>query len=131
MDLVKIAIKIASPILRVAATPEKYKHIKFKPPKSVRKAAQRGLNMRTKYGRGGTEVGIARARDLAGGKQISPRTARRMKAFFDRHEKNKSGTLDNGEPSNGRIAWALWGGNPGRSWANKLVRQMNAADEKA
>jgi hypothetical protein len=130
MDLSEIAYRISIAADGSSSTPEKYKHIKFTPPKSVKKAAARGLKWRSKYGRGGTEVGIARARDLSNGKRISPRTARRMKAFFDRHEKNKSGVLDNGQPSNGKIAWALWGGSPGRSWANKLVRQMNAADDK-
>jgi hypothetical protein len=90
--------------------------------------------MRKQHGRGGTEVGVARARDLSGGKHISPRTARRMKAYFDRHEIDKEGkgwsAGSKGYPSAGRIAWNLWGGNPGRSWANKLVRQMNAADDK-
>ena len=38
---------------------------------------------------------------------------------------------EDGYPSNGRIAWALWGGNAGQSWASKLVRAMNLRDEKA
>lgn len=113
------------------ATPEKYSHIDFSPPSGVKTAAQRGLDWRKKYGRGGTAVGIARARDLAGGKKISPSTAKRMYKFFLRHEKNKDNVLDNGQPSNGKIAWALWGGDPGQSWANKLWKQMKAADEKA
>lgn len=132
----------AGKILRVAsrlsglrlATPEKYDHISFSPPDAVKTAAAAGLKMRGKHGRGGTEVGVARARDLSNGKNISPRTARRMKAYFDRHEIDKEGKGWNpgtdGYPSAGKIAWLLWGGNPGRSWANKLVRQMNAADDK-
>ncbi len=129
MDFKGIAYRISIGTERFASVPEKYSHIKFKPPKSVAKAAQRGLNLRTKYGRGGTEVGIARARDLSNRKAISPGTARRMKAFFDRHEKNKDSKTESGKPGNGKIAWMLWGGNPGRGWANKLVRQMNAADD--
>lgn len=127
MDYSNIAYRVAFSRL---ASPKKYQHINFKPPKSVAKAAQRGLDLRSEYGRGGTEVGIARARDLSNRSEISPSTARRMKAFFDRHEKNKDSKTESGKPGNGKIAWMLWGGNPGRSWANKLVRQMNAADEK-
>ena len=56
-----------------------------------------------------------------------------MKAYFDRHEVDKEGEgwspSQDGYPSNGRIAWALWGGDAGRSWANQLVRRMNAEDE--
>jgi hypothetical protein len=119
---------------RIAAIPAKYSHIGFKPPEAVQNAAAAGLSQRKKHGRVGTEVGVARARDLSNGKQISPATARRMKAYFDRHQVDKKGkgwkSGSEGYPSAGRIAWNLWGGSPGRSWANKLVRQMNAADDK-
>lgn len=110
-----------------------YDHIDFTPPQGVRDEAEKGLAWRREYGRGGTEVGIARARDLSNGVTISPETARRMKAFFDRHQTNvgKPGWSpgEDGFPSNGRIAWALWGSDPGWAWARKLVNQMNTADE--
>lgn len=106
--------------------------IDFTPPASVRAAAKAGLAKRREFGRGGTEVGIARARDLSGGKSISPDTARRMVSFFARHEVDKQASGFNageeGYPSNGRIAWELWGGDAGQAWANKLVRQMEAAE---
>lgn len=112
----------------------KYDHINFSPPQSVRKEAQKGLDWRKEHGRGGTAVGIARARDLSNGVHISPETAKRMKAYFDRHQSDKKGSGwtpgEKGFPSNGRIAWALWGSDAGWSWAKKLVRQINAADEK-
>lgn len=111
-----------------------YDHIDFSPPAGVRAEAQKGLDWRREYGRGGTEVGIARARDLSNGTNISPDTARRMKAYFDRHEVDKQGEGwspgQDGFPSNGRIAWALWGSDPGYAWSRKLVEQMNAADEE-
>jgi len=113
----------------------KYDNIDFTPPAGVRAEAQKGLDWRREFGRGGTAVGVARARDLSNGTTISPDTARRMKAYFDRHEVDKQGEGwspdQNGFPSNGRIAWALWGGDSGYSWSKKLVRQMNAADEGA
>jgi HK97 family phage prohead protease len=112
----------------------KYDHIDFTPPAGVRAEAQKGLDWRSEHGRGGTAVGVARARDLSNGVKISPETGRRMKAYFDRHEIDKQGQGwspgETGFPSNGRIAWALWGGDSGYSWAKKLVRQMNAADEE-
>ena len=112
----------------------KYDHIDFSPPQSVRKEAQKGLNWRKEYKRGGTAVGIARARDLSNGVHISPSTAKRMKAYFDRHQSDKKAKGwtpgEKGFPSNGRIAWALWGSDAGWSWAKKLVRQMEAADKK-
>jgi hypothetical protein len=86
-------------------------HIDFKPPSGVQEEAARGLAWREEYGRGGTAVGVARARDLSNGVNISPETARRMKAYFDRHEIDKQGKGyrlgEEGWPSAGRIAWAL------------------------
>jgi len=112
----------------------RYDHIDFTPPGGVREEAQKGLDWRSEFGRGGTAVGIARARDLSNGKTISPDTARRMKAYFDRHEVDKQGEGwspgEDGFPSNGRIAWALWGSDAGYAWARKLVEQLNAADEE-
>jgi Protein of unknown function (DUF935) len=116
-----------------AEAPAKYSHIDFTPPKSVRDEAKRGLEWRKEYGRGGTAVGVARARDLANGREVSPSTARRMASYFARHEVDKKGEgwspKDDGFPSAGRIAWALWGGDPGQSWSAKLTRQMDAADK--
>ena len=113
----------------------RYDHIDFKPPAGVRDEAAKGLAWRDEYNRGGTEVGVARGRDLSNGVTISPETARRMKAYFDRHEIDKQGKVwspgEPGFPSNGRIAWALWGSDPGWVWSRKLVEQMNAADEDA
>ena len=112
----------------------KYDDIDFSPPQGVREEAKKGLEWRKEYGRGGTEVGVARARDLSNGKNISPETARRMNSFFARHEGNKSADGwspgDDGFPSAGRIAWALWGGDPGKAWAAKLVRQMESRDKE-
>lgn len=112
----------------------KYDNINFKPPKGVREAARIGLEMREEYGRGGTAVGVARARDLSNGKSISPDTAKRMKSFFARHEVDKKAegfrAGEEGYPSAGKVAWMLWGGDSGQAWSNKLVKQIEAADEK-
>ena len=112
--------------------PKKYAHINFTPPKSVQDAAKRALDWRSKYGRGGTSIGIARARDLANAKNISPNTIKRMVSFFARHGNNhaKHFELQNGKPTPWRIAWDLWGGDPGNTWSNKIKRQMESADKK-
>jgi HK97 family phage prohead protease len=112
----------------------KYDNIDFTPPMGVRKEAAKGLEWRNKFNRGGTAVGVARARDLSNGTNISPDTARRMASYFARHQVDKKGQGfqpgEDGFPSAGRIAWALWGGDPGQAWANKLTRQMDAADNE-
>jgi hypothetical protein len=122
----------------------KYDHIDFKPPAGVAAAAEKGLEYRKKGGGGGLTTseaaaqgigsGVARAASLKNRQNQSPDTVRRMKAFFSRHAKNK--TIDpkfKGEPwrDKGYVAWLLWGGDPGRAWADKVVGQMEAADAKA
>ncbi len=112
----------------------KYDHIDFSPPAGVREEAAKGLAWRDEYGRGGTAVGVARARDLSNGTNISPDTAKRMASYFARHEVDKQGEGwspgEDGFPSAGRIAWALWGGDPGQAWASKLTKQIEAAGEE-
>ncbi len=123
------------------APPKKYEKIDFTPPQGVQSAAERGLEQRRKYGRGGLTTaeagkqgigsGVARAATLAAGKDISPETAKRMKAFFDRHGDAPQAKPSDGGPSARAIAINLWGGRAGEAWSGKLVRQMKAADEKA
>ena len=113
--------------------PQKYSHIDFTPPKGAQEAAKRALEVRASKPtsqRGMTAVGIARARDLANAKELSPDTVRRMKAYFDRHEVDKKGSTwkDQGK---GWQAWNGWGGDAGQSWSSKIVNQMNKADEKS
>lgn len=113
---------------------KKYDHIDFKPPVSVANAAQKAIDWKKKYGKevkGGTRVGWTRASQLAKRETLSPETVKRMKAFFDRHDGNQK--VEKGKKpyqDNGKVAWQIWGGNAGRSWANKIVRQMEAADKK-
>lgn len=93
-------------------------------PAAVRENARRGLELRQKHGRGGTAVGWARARDLANGR-VSLDTVKRMVSYFDRHEIDKQGE-GWGEDSAGYIAWLLWGGDAGWSWARQVVREADA-----
>jgi len=99
----------------------------FSPPAGVRSAAKRGLELRSKFGRGGTSVGIARGRDLSNGKSVSASTIRRMNSFFARHAVDKRPDWSNpSKPSNGYIAHLLWGGDAGRAWASKISRHLDA-----
>jgi hypothetical protein len=63
------------------------------------------------------------------GVRLSPDTARRMKAFFDRHEVDKKGSTWD-EQGKGWQAWNGWGGDAGYAWARKVVKQMEARDKK-
>ena len=97
----------------------------YKPTSGMVEEANRGLEWRKEFGRGGTSVGIARARDISNGKSLPLATVKRMKSFFARHEVDKKAEGfrpgEKGYPSNGRIAWAMWGGDSGKSWSEKIV----------
>ncbi len=91
------------------------------PTDSMASNARRGLALRKEYGRGGTAVGVARARDIANKASLSNSTVMRMHSFFSRHRVDKKGkgftAGSEGYPSNGLIAWLLWGGDSGAAWA--------------
>jgi len=126
------------------AGPEKYKHLDFKPPSSVAREAEKGLEYRAKAspsnrggltpaeaGKAGIGSGVQRATNLKNRDNLSPETVRQMGRFFSRHEKNKSIAPEmEGEPwkDRGYVAWLLWGGDAGKKWADKLIRQMDEAD---
>jgi len=97
------------------------------PTQEMAEEAQRGLDWREEYGRGGTEVGVARARDISNRRNLSMETVGRMVSYFARHEVDKEAEGfrpgEDGYPSAGRIAWALWGGDPGQAWANRIIDQ--------
>lgn len=104
----------------------------FKPTRGMIAEAKRGLEWRKEYNRGGTQVGVSRARDIVNGKALSYKTVKRMKSFFARHEVDKQGKgFDKGEdgyPSAGRIAWALWGGDAGKSWSEAIVKRVEKSE---
>ena len=101
----------------------------FKPPASAKSAAASGLEMRRKWGRGGTAVGVARARDLSGGKNVSRSTVARMSSFA-RHLAQKESNPPDGGPSAQRIAILLWGGRSGIKWANNVMARLKRAKDK-
>lgn len=97
----------------------------FTPPKAVQRAAQQALKVRASKPpsqRGMTEVGLARARDLANGKPVSLTTVKRMKRYFDRHEVDKKGSTwsDKGK---GWQSFAGWGGDAAKPFVRKILRQ--------
>ena len=99
-----------------------------RPNDGMKTEAQRGLDWREQHGRGGTRVGAVRARQIVAGENLSDETVKRMYSFFSRHEVDKQAEGfkqgEEGYPSNGRIAWALWGGDAGYSWSKRLVEKM-------
>ncbi len=104
----------------------------YEPTAEMRAEAEQGLEWRREFGRGGTEVGIARARDISNGRRLPYETVVRMSSYFARHEVDKEAQGfrpgEDGYPSNGRIAWALWSGDSGMAWASRIIREASEED---
>lgn len=104
----------------------------FKPTAGMVAEAKKGLAWRKEFNRGGTEVGVARARDISNRKNLSEDTIKRMHSYFSRHEVDKKGQGfqpgEKGFPSAGRIAWALWGGDAGQRFAAAKVKTIAARE---
>ncbi|MBU3076702.1 hypothetical protein [Sphingomonas quercus] len=102
----------------------------FKPTQKMADNARRGLELRAEFGRGGTEVGVARARQLAERRDVSEADVKSMYSYFARHTVDKR--ADNWgnpiHPSAGYIAWLLWGGDEGQAWATAKRARINEGE---
>jgi hypothetical protein len=100
----------------------------YKPTEGMASAARRALAWKEEGRAGGTLVGMARANQLKDREPLSSSTVLRMHSFFSRHEVDKRATgFSSGEegfPSAGRVAWDLWGGDGGQTWASQKRDQI-------
>ena len=105
----------------------RYDHIDFTPPQGVRDACLRGVALHEQgvTGDGIEPETVEWARKLARGVAITPSKARKMARFFGRNQRFQSEPKD----SPAWASWQLWGGHAGDAWSEKLVSQMDAADE--
>lgn len=82
-----------------------------------------------KFGRGGTEVGVRRARQLVDGEDLSADDIRSMHSYFARHAVDKDTQThqwaSDSDPSAGYIAWLLWGGDAGKAWADAKAKKLD------
>lgn len=113
----------------------------FDYPKSATNAAKKALRWKEEKGsevKGGTKTGWQRANQLANREALSYSTVKRIKAFFDRHEKNfKINKEHEGEPwkDNGYVAGLIWGmtnpdGKEKNAIYNWAVRIINKVEGK-
>jgi hypothetical protein len=101
-------------------------------PKWMADNARRGLELRASQppsNRGGTAVGLARARQLVNGEPLSLSTVKRMKSFIARH----GGSEKSNDPreSKQRQALLLWGVDyddidRGIEWCDRSINKMEA-----
>ncbi|MES2291461.1 MAG: hypothetical protein V4530_17180 [Pseudomonadota bacterium] len=102
----------------------------FTPTLKMASAARRGLRLREKFKRGGTDVGVARAHQVAARRHLSAADVKSMHSFFARHEVDKDTKThrwnSDSDPSAGFIAWLLWGGDAGKAWADRKAAALDA-----
>mgnify|MGYP000852018624 FL=1 len=105
----------------------RYDSIDFSPPQGVRDACLRGVALHEGgvTGDGIEPETVEWARKLARGVAITPSKARKMARFFGRNQRFAAEPKD----SPAWASWQLWGGHAGDAWSEKLVSQMDAADE--
>lgn len=101
-------------------------------------AAQRGLDwLKEGYGGDGlVDATIADARKMAAREALSEEKVRKMPAWFARHEVDMSAPAnsnadDKAYPGPGAVAWALWGGDAGRSWSEAKLKELEANADRA
>ncbi|CAB4184406.1 Bacteriophage/Gene transfer agent portal protein [uncultured Caudovirales phage] len=125
----------------VSEIPKAIEDVDTKPTEEMAGLADRGLELRAEFNRGGTEVGVARARDISNMVSLSPDTINRMNSFFARHRGDLEATGarigEDGYPTAGAIAWLLWGGDPqnpdgaGVGWAMRKAQEIEAQSKDA
>ncbi len=98
----------------------------------MQEEAQKGLDWRKEFGRGGTEVGVKTAQMILADEMTIERVIK-MYAYLKRHEVDKDAegfnVGEDGYPSAGRIAWALWGGDAAIKWSENLRDKIKEEQE--
>lgn len=100
----------------------------YRPTDAMVNNARRALRWKDDGFDGGTIVGLTRANQISNKENLSEETVVRMFSFFSRHEVDKQAegfySGQEGYPSNGRVAWDLWGGDAGFSWSRNIVQGL-------
>jgi hypothetical protein len=100
----------------------------FQPTLKMAAAARKGLRLHRKFNRGGTDVGLARAQQLVDQRNLDSDDVKSMHSYFARHEIDKDTHThswgSDSDPSAGYIAWLLWGGEAGKTWAAGKAKQL-------
>ena len=96
----------------------------FKPTQKMAANARKGLELRAKFHRGGTEVGVHRAEQLARQDELGEEDVKSMHSYFARHAVDKEGKSHE---------WVFTHGVAScdglRAWSVEVRRGLARADE--
>ncbi len=102
---------------------------RFKPTAKMAANAKKGLELRAKFDRGGTDVGVHRAEGLVRQAELTEDDVKSMHSYFARHAVDKEGKThtwgSDHDPSAGYVAWLLWGGDEGKAWADRHAATLS------
>jgi hypothetical protein len=101
---------------------------KYKIPQKVKDNAKFGLELRKEYGRGGTSVGANTAKQITSNDYLSYEKVKKISQYFPRHANDNLDQKD--PPSNGYIAWMLWGGKEAWNWSKGIVDKKEGEEVK-
>ena len=108
--------------------------INLMPTDGMKEEAERYRAWKKEGNAGGTDVAATRATQILSGNELSPDTVITMSAWFARHEVDKQGegfsAGEDGYPSPGRVAWAAWGGDAGKSWSDSKANAIKNAQDR-
>jgi hypothetical protein len=90
---------------------------RFPVPEDVAAEARRGIWDRRVRGEGGSAVALSVARRLAAREELTLRQLRHVYSFFCRADEATS-----------PVALRLWGGDPGREWAERELAALAARE---
>jgi hypothetical protein len=98
----------------------------FVPNKEISSAAEHGLKLREEFNKGGTDVGVKRAKQLVDQDYLSIKDIKSIYSYFARHTIDKKAKDFGNEknPSKGYIAWLLWGGDACEKWVKKIHDEL-------
>lgn len=114
--------------LEIEETPVQPRERKFRIPKTVKEEASQGLTWVQGFERGNTALGLKIAKMLASETYITASKVERIARYFSRRPesiKENAGFQDGtqGFPSDERIRYSLWGGDPAREWATGVAKK--------
>lgn len=108
--------------------------VDLKPTAGMAAAAERGLRLHDegKSGDGLKPETVARAGRLSRREEMNEPWVREMNAWFARHESDKRPGWDkSGEETPGFVAWLLWGGDAGQSFAARKVEELDRESDRS
>lgn len=96
----------------------------YRPTEEMAAAARRGLKLRaesTPSRRGGTAVGLARARQFSRREEVSLDVVKRTFSFLSRAKTY----YEPGKNTPGTQAYLLWGGPAALTWARNILNRLD------